>query len=272
MKLLSRRENPEEFTRICFPNGLDFTPQHCVMMAGPCAAESRDQVMRSAEFLSNLGVRVFRAGCYKPRTNPYVFQGSGVEGLTWLAEVRDQFGMLIVTELRDETHFDEVEAVADILQIGAKSMFNHALLKACGASKKPVLLKRFFAATVDELLKMADFILLGGNPNVMLCERGIRTFEPSTRFSLDLSGAAILQRDSKLPLILDPSHAIGLRFGVPQLARACAAFGCEGLLIEVHPNVDQALCDKDQAMTHDMFSKLLPQIRDLTAVVGRQLI
>lgn len=272
MDLLSRKKNPEDFESVAFSNGLTLDGTHCAVMAGPCAAESRDQIMRSAEFLAGLGVRFFRAGCFKPRTNPYVFQGSGADGLEWLAEVREQFGLTIITELRDETHFDEVESVADVLQIGAKAMFNHALLQACGRAGKPVLLKRFFAATVDELLKMADYILLQGNHRVMLCERGIRTFETSARFSLDLSGAAIIQRDSRLPLILDPSHAIGLSFGVPKLASACAAFGCDGLLIEVHPDPSSALCDKEQALSHETFVQLLPRLRDFIAIAGRKVI
>ncbi|NCD33801.1 MAG: 3-deoxy-7-phosphoheptulonate synthase [Spartobacteria bacterium] len=272
MDLLSQKQAGRPYTPVHLGSDVVLDGSVCAMMAGPCAAESRDQIMRSAEFMAECGIRIFRAGCYKPRTNPYSFQGSGQEGLTWLAEVRRQFGLLIVSELRDASHFDEVNDVVDILQIGSKAMFNHALLKACGKSGKPVLLKRFFAATVQELMQMADYIMQEGNERVMLCERGIRTFEPSTRFSLDLCGAAVLQEKSCLPLVLDPSHAMGLRFAVPRLAKACLAFGCDALMLEVHPQVDEALCDKDQALTHEVFKALLSDLRRMSDVMGRKVV
>ena len=272
MELLSHKTDVKQWMPVSLGADVTLDGSVCALIAGPCAAESRDQIMRSAEFMASCGVRVFRAGCYKPRTNPYSFQGAERKGLAWLAEARDEFGLLIVSELRDASHFDEVNDVVDILQIGSKAMFNHALLKACGKSNKPVLLKRFFSATVQELMQMADYIMKEGNEQVMLCERGIRTFEPSTRFSLDLCGAAMLQEKSCLPLVLDPSHSMGLRFAVPRLAKACFAFGCDAIMLEVHPNVEEALCDKDQALTHEQFSELLVELRQLAGVSERALV
>ncbi len=270
MGLLSTEKT--DWPPIDLGDGIVFGPDKTVMMAGPCAVESRDQIFQAAEFIAGLGIRVFRAGAFKPRTSPYSFQGLDHEGLALLAEVRERFGLKIITEAKDMTHAEAVAEVADIVQVGAKSMYNHALLKFCGRLDKPVLLKRFFAATLKEFLQMADFILLEGNRRLLLCERGIRTFEPQTRFSLDLSGAAVLQEQSRLPLVLDPSHAIGYRFGVPRLARACAAFGAEGLLIEVHPNVEQAQCDRDQALDHATFARLFAELREICALQGRELV
>lgn len=247
-----------------------FDPDTCRIMAGPCAVESRDQIMYTAEMLAKLGIRIFRAGSFKPRTNPYAFQGAGDEGLKWLAEVRDTFHMKIITETSDYTNFEAVESVTDIIQIGAKAMYDHALLRAAGKSAKPILLKRHFAATVEELLKMADYALLEGNRQIMFCERGIRTFEPSTRFTLDLCGAAVIKRDSRAPLILDPSHSIGYSFGVPDIARACVAFGCEGILIEVHHDPANALCDKDQALNIEEFAALYANLKKVGEAIGKR--
>lgn len=246
-----------------------FTPSTCRIIAGPCAVESREQIMRTAEAISKMGIKIFRAGSFKPRTNPYAFQGSQEEGLRWLEEVRNNFGMKIITETSDYTNFADVEQVTDIIQIGAKAMFDHAILKAAGKSAKPVLLKRHFAATVEELFKMADYALLEGNRQMLFCERGIRTFEPSTRFTLDLCGAAVIKRETKAPLILDPSHSMGYSFGVPDIAKACVAFGCEGLLIEVHHNPSEALCDKDQALGLEEFNDLYRQIKLVGGAIGK---
>lgn len=272
LKIKSSREFQSQDTTIALENGVCFDSEHTVLMAGPCAVESESQVLRSAEFLRGIGVNVFRAGAFKPRTNPYAFQGAEYDGLRWLERVRNDFNMTIITEARDASHIKEVADVADIIQIGSKSMFNHALLKYCGTLDKPVMLKRFFSATVDEFMKMADFVLLQGNSKLILCERGIRTFEPSTRFSLDLSGAAVIAEKSHLPLVLDPSHAVGHAFAVPRLAKACAAFGCNGLLIEVHPDVDNALCDKEQALDHKTFKPLKEKLEEICLSVGRKLI
>jgi 3-deoxy-7-phosphoheptulonate synthase len=272
MKLLSKKVDAEDFVILNLGKNILLDGTKTLVMAGPCAAESRDQILESAEFLSKLGVKIFRAGLFKPRTNPYAFQGSGSEGLEWLKEVKEKFGMLIISEVMDLYSFEYVSQVADIIQVGAKEMYNISLLKAVGNSGKPVLIKRHFAATVEELLRMTDYVMLQGNNQIMLCERGIRTFETSTRFTLDLSGAAVIQETSRLPLIIDPSHAIGLSFGVPKLARAAAAFGVDGLIIEVHPNRCEALCDKDQAMSHEEFELLYKELKRIVPQIGRELI
>lgn len=247
-----------------------FNQKTCRIMAGPCAVESRDQILFTAEKLADLGIKIFRAGSFKPRTNPYAFQGAQDAGLKWLEEVKETYDMQIITETSDVTNFYEVEKVTDIIQIGAKAMYEHALLRAAGKSTKPVLLKRHFGATVDELFKMADFILLEGNRQLMFCERGIRTFETSSRFTLDLCGAAAIKRETKAPLILDPSHSMGYSFGVPDLAKACVAFGCEGILIEVHHNPEQALCDKEQALNLVQFGELYKQLKAIGNAIGKE--
>ncbi len=246
-----------------------FNKKTCRIMAGPCAVESRDQIMYTAEKLADFGIEIFRAGAFKPRTNPYAFQGSHEEGLKWLEEVRETYGMKIITETSDSTNFSAVENTADIIQIGAKAMYDHALLRAAGKSKKPILLKRHFAATVEEFFKMADYALIEGNRQIMFCERGIRTFENSTRFTLDLCGAAVIKKETKAPLILDPSHSMGYSFGVPDVAKACVAFGCEGILIEVHHNPREALCDSEQALSIDEFTKLYKQMKDIGNAIGK---
>lgn len=247
-----------------------FNPKTCRVMAGPCAVESRDQILYMAEKLADMGIRIFRAGAFKPRTNPYAFQGAHEQGLKWLEEVKKTYGMKVITETSDATNFAAVEQVTDIIQIGAKAMYDHALLRAAGKSSKPVLLKRHFGATVDELFKMADYVLVEGNRNLLLCERGIRTFETSSRFTLDLCGAAVIKKESRAPLILDPSHSMGYSFGVPDIAKACTAFGCEGLLIEVHHNPEQALCDKDQALNLEQFKELYAAMKNIGDAVGKE--
>ncbi len=246
-----------------------FSPSVCRIMAGPCAVESREQILYTAEKLADMGIKIFRAGAFKPRTNPYAFQGKWEEGLEWLKEVKSTYGMKIITETSDYSNFYKVEAVTDIIQIGAKAMYDHSLLEAAGKSSKPILLKRHFGATIDELFKMADFALLKGNRQIMFCERGIRTFETSSRFTLDLCGAAVIKNETKAPLILDPSHSIGYSFGVPDIAKACVAFGCEGILIEVHHNPEEALCDKDQALDLQQFKDLYSIMKELGNVIGK---
>ncbi|MDR1203490.1 MAG: N-acetylneuraminate synthase family protein [Tannerellaceae bacterium] len=228
--------------------------------------------MRTAEELVKLNIKVFRAGCFKPRTDPYAWQGSGEEGLKWLDEVRSQFGMKIITEVSNFTNFALVESYADIIQIGAKALYDHSLLIGSGKSSKPVLVKRGFGATVNEYLRMVEYVLANGNQNVMLCERGIRTFETSTRFTYDLCGATVMQDKTRLPLILDPSHAAGYSQYVAKLAVASAAFDCEGLLVEVHCNPSEALCDKEQALSTAEFAELYKRIADIVALNGRKII
>lgn len=245
-----------------------FKKGKCRIIAGPCAVESRDQILFTADKLAKMGVTIFRAGSFKPRTDPYAYQGAHEEGLKWLEEVRRDFGMKIITETSDMTNFEAVEKTTDIIQIGAKAMYNHALLRSAGRSTKPILLKRHFAATVQEVLKMADYALQEGNHQMMVCERGIRTFETASRFTLDLCGAAALQKQSAMPLILDPSHSMGYAYGVPKIAKASMAFGCEGLLIEVHHNPCEAQCDKEQALNLTQFSQLYQELKRIGEAIG----
>jgi 3-deoxy-7-phosphoheptulonate synthase len=243
-----------------------------LMIAGPCSVESKSQITASAELLKELGVSTLRAGCYKPRTSPYSFQGLGLEGLKLLAEMREQYGLNIITEVRDSTHVEEVIEYADIVQIGAKSMYDHGILKRCGKANKPILLKRGFGTTLQEFVQMAEFILSGGNEQVILCERGIRTFENKTRFTLDLCGVAYLKEFTNLPIILDPSHAMGYAYGVGDLSRACAAMGVDGLLIEVHPTPKKAKSDAAQQLDHEQFKSLHASLNGVTQAIGRTLV
>ena len=243
-----------------------------LMIAGPCSVESKSQITASAELLKELGVSTLRAGCYKPRTSPYSFQGLGLEGLKLLAEMREQYGLNIITEVRDSTHVEEVIEYADIVQIGAKSMYDHGILKRCGKANKPILLKRGFGTTLQEFVQMAEFILSGGNEQVILCERGIRTFENKTRFTLDLCGVAYLKEFTNLPIILDPSHAMGYAYGVGDLSRACAAMGVDGLLIEVHPTPKKAKSDAAQQLSHEQFKSLHASLNGVTQAIGRTLV
>lgn len=243
-----------------------------VVMGGPCSVEDETQIRSSAELMKELGINTLRAGCYKPRTSPYSFQGLGLEGLKLLAKMRDEFGLNIITEVRDATQVDDVIQYADIIQIGAKSMYDHGILKKCGKTTKPVLLKRGFGTTLQEFVNASEFILAGGNPNVILCERGIRTFETKTRFTLDLCGVAFLKEYSNLPIVLDPSHAMGYAYGVPDLARACVAMGVDGLLVEVHPTPAQAKSDASQQLDHDQFRSLMGTLNPIAQAVGRRIV
>lgn len=248
------------------------TNNNTMVIAGPCSVESEEQITQSAELMVEQGIKTLRAGCYKPRTSPYSFQGMGIEGLKLLDKMRSQYGVNIITEVRDTTHVDEVIEYADIVQIGAKAMYDQGILRTCGNSRKPILLKRGFGTTLQEFVQAAEFILSGGNDNVILCERGIRTFETKTRFTLDLCGVAYLKEYTNLPIILDPSHAMGYRYGVPDLARACTAMGIEGLLIEVHPDPSVAKSDAAQQLDHDMFRDLLKTLRPIAEAVGHTIV
>ena len=243
-----------------------------LMIAGPCAIESREQIEQSCQMLKQQGIRVLRAGSYKPRTSPYTFRGLGEDGLKLLAEMREKYGLLIATEMRDATHADKVVEYADIVQVGAKAMYDHGLLTAAGQSGKPVILKRGFGSTLQELVNCADFIMSCGNENVILCERGIRSFETQTRFTLDLCGVAWLKEHCNLPIILDPSHAMGYAYGVADLARACTAMGVDGLLIETHPMPCQAKSDAAQQLSHDQFADMYKSIEPIAKAVGKTLI
>lgn len=241
------------------------------MLAGPCSVESEDQISAVAELVSGLGVRIFRAGAFKPRTSPYSFQGMGQKGLELLAQVRERFGLKIITEVKDATHVDAVIEVADIVQIGAKAMYDHGILKRCAKASKPVLIKRGFGSTLQEFVQAAEFVLSGGNENVILCERGIRTFENKTRFTLDLCGVAYLKEYTNLPVVVDPSHAMGFSYGVPDLARAAMAMNVDGLLIETHPNPSQAYSDASQQLNFDQFRSLYQSLDPIANAVGRTL-
>lgn len=243
-----------------------------ILIAGPCSVESESQIETSAQFMKNLGVRALRGGCFKPRTSPYSFQGLGIEGLKLLAKMRDKYGFTIVSEVRDATHVNEVIAYADIIQIGAKSMYDHGILRACSKTEKPILIKRGFGTTLQEFVQAAEFVLSGGNSNVMLCERGIRTFETKTRFTLDLCGVAWLKEYTNLPIILDPSHALGYRYGIADLSKACVAMGIDGLLVEVHPDPAVAKSDASQQLYHEQFETLHKELKPLALAVGRQLV
>ena len=248
------------------------TNNNTMVIGGPCSVESEEQITQSAELMVEQGIKTLRAGCYKPRTSPYSFQGLGLEGLKLLDKMRSKYGVNIITEVRDTTHVDEVIEYADIVQIGAKAMYDQGILRTCGKTNKPILLKRGFGTTLQEFVQAAEFILSGGNDNVILCERGIRTFETKTRFTLDLCGVAYLKEYTNLPIILDPSHAMGYRYGVPDLARACTAMGIEGLLIEVHPDPSVAKSDASQQLDHDMFRALLKTLRPIAEAVNHTIV
>jgi 3-deoxy-7-phosphoheptulonate synthase len=232
-----------------------------VIIAGPCAVESLDQTLEIAEIVSACGVKLFRGGAFKPRTSPYSFQGLGEEGLKILAEVRDRFGMRIVTEVLDTDTADLVEEYADVLQIGARNMQNFSLLKRVGQTSKPVMLKRGMSATLEEFLLAAEYIMAEGNYDVILCERGVRTFADHTRNTLDLSIVPAVQNRSHLPIIVDPSHGTGKRHKVLPLARASIAVGADGIMVEVHNQPDHALSDGPQALLPDMFKQLVSEVR-----------
>ena len=243
-----------------------------LMITGPCSIESWEQIVTCADMLKELGITTLRAGCFKPRTSPYSFQGLGMEGLKMLAQIREEYGFNIITEVRDATHVDAVIEYADIVQIGAKAMYDHGILRSCGESRKPVLLKRHFGATLQELVQAAEFVLSGGNEQVMLCERGIRTFETKTRFTLDLCGVSYLKEHINLPVILDTSHAMGYAYGVPDLTRACVAMGVDGLLIESHPNPKVAKSDAAQQLNLDEFRDLYRSVQAIAKAVDRKIV
>jgi 3-deoxy-7-phosphoheptulonate synthase len=241
------------------------------IISGPCSVESREQIEAATLLVKEMGLSILRAGSFKPRTSPYSFQGLGKEGLQLLDEMRTLHGVKIITEVRDATHVEEVIETADIVQIGAKAMYDQGILRRCGKTIKPVLIKRGFGTTLQEFVQAAEFVLSGGNPNVILCERGIRTFETRTRFTLDLCGAAWLKEHTNLPIVLDPSHAIGFSYGVPDLAMACLAMGVEGLLIEVHPDPSQARSDAAQQLNHQQFRELFDKLKKLGTAINRNL-
>jgi len=242
-----------------------------VVMAGPCSVESREQLFTVSEQIANAGARVLRGGAFKPRSSPYSFQGMGVEGLKLLREAGDRFGLLVISEVMEISQIDVMLPYVHIFQVGARNMQNFNLLRELGKVKTPVLLKRGIAATLEELLLSAEYIMSGGNYNVILCERGIRTFETYTRNTLDISAIPIIQKLSHLPMTSDPSHGTGIRDKVAPMARASVAAGADALLIEVHPNPDKAFSDGAQSLYPDQFAKLMDELRMIAPAVGRTL-
>lgn len=269
--LLSSREFKEDSTFFPLTDKVALEKGKTLLIGGPCSVESYDQVMRAAESMASIGIQVFRAGAFKPRTTPWKFQGLGDEGLRLLEQVREKFGMAIITEVRSGSHVKAVADAADIVQVGAKAMYDHDILHGCGAIRKPVLLKRGFASTVKELLLAADFILSGGNDRVALCFRGTRDFESSTRFTMDIGGAGRAREFSHLPIVLDPSHGVGRSSLVPEIGLACAAMSPAGLLIEAHPNPAEAKSDADQALSLEEFKSLQARLSRVCQAVDMEL-
>lgn len=250
---------------------VSFGGQELIIMAGPCALEDREQVMETAAYLKGMGVKVFRGGAYKPRTSPYGFQGLGIQGLELLAEVREKYGLVTITEIVSEKTLDAAKDMIDVIQIGARNMQNFELLKAVGKTRKPVLLKRGLAATLEEWILAAEYLMSEGNNQVLLCERGIRTFEQVTRNTLDLSVVPILKELTGLPVIVDPSHATGRKELISPMSRAAIAAGADGLIVEVHPNPDVALCDGPQSMDLGEFKDYLKGLEPITHAVQKSL-
>jgi len=270
-KLVSRDAKPDNTVITFDGSGATIGGHELAIIAGPCAIESREQAFVVAECVHRAGAQFFRGGAYKPRTSPYAFQGLGVEALKIMAEIRRQFGLRIVTEAIDHESLDKVEEYADVIQIGARNMQNFSLLKRAGRSRRPVLLKRGLAATLEEFLMAAEYVLSEGNYHVILCERGVRTFADHTRNTLDLSIVPAVQRLSHLPILADPSHGTGKRNKVIPLSRAAVAVGCDGLIVEVHHDPDHALSDGGQSLFPEQFRQLMSEVRQIGAVVGRSL-
>jgi 3-deoxy-7-phosphoheptulonate synthase len=272
MQLSSREFQQETRTVRIGATAIGGNTKNTILIGGPCSVESEDQIQQSSALLKSLGLTTLRGGCFKPRTSPYSFQGLGLEGLKLLAKMRDEHGLNVITEVRDASQVDQIIEYSDVVQIGAKAMYDQGILRACAKINKPVLLKRGFGSTLQEFVQAAEFILAGGNDQVILCERGIRTFETKTRFTLDLCGVAYLQEFTNLPIILDPSHALGFRYGIERLAKACVAMGIDGLLIEAHPDPSIAKSDAAQQLTHEQFIQLKERIAPVAQSVGYNIV
>jgi 3-deoxy-7-phosphoheptulonate synthase len=271
-KLVSREFKKEDtIVKVGLPgNRVEVGGKKVCVMAGPCAVESKEQSFAVAERVKASGAKIFRGGAFKPRTSPYSFQGLGEEGLKILSAVREKFGLLVVTEAVDTESLNLVEEYADIIQIGARNMQNFSLLKRVGKSNKPILLKRGMSATLQELLMAAEYIVAEGNPDVILCERGVRTFADHTRNTLDLSAIPFVERTSHLPIIADPSHGTGRREKVLPMSRAAVAAGADGLLIEVHHKPEEALSDGQESIYPEQFATLMKEISGIAKVIGRE--
>src|ERR1700728_3136163 len=269
-KLAGRGFRPEG-TRITFPNGVVVGGDEVVIMSGPCSVESREQIRLSAQQVAAAGAQFLRGGACKPRSSPYSFQGMGLEGLKLLREVSDEFGLLVITEVMEISQIELMLPYIDCFQVGARTMQTFNLLRELGHVRKPVLLKRGIAATIEEVLLSAEYILSGGNYDLMLCERGIRTFETYTRNTYDVSAIPVLKKLTHLPVLGDPSHGVGIRDLVPAMALASVAAGADGLLMEMHPNPDKAMSDGAQSLYPGQLQKLMVQLRKLAPVVGRSI-
>lgn len=269
-KQVSREWRPEN-TVVTLAPGVQVGGNEVVLIAGPCSVESEDQIVSVARAVRAAGAAALRGGAFKPRTSPYSFQGLGPRGLELLALARQETGLAVVTEAMDEAGAHLVAEYADCIQIGARNMQNYSLLRAVGRLRKPVLLKRGMAATVGDLLLAAEYILAEGNPQVILCERGVRSFDPAVRNMFDLTAIPVVHKLSHLPIVADPSHGTGLRDHVTPMARAAIAAGADGLLIEVHPEPDRALSDGAQSLYPDQFAELVGELRPIVAAIGRRL-
>jgi len=266
---VSRKTNQEN--TIVNIKGVQAGGSEIIIIAGPCAVESREQLFETARSVKSDGANILRGGAFKPRTSPYNFQGLGEDGLKLLGIIREETGLPIVTEVMDTRQFEMVASYADMIQIGSRNMQNYPLLKEAGMCRKPVLLKRGMMATVEEFLLAAEYILSQGNDQVILCERGIRTFETSTRNTLDLSAVPMLKRLSHLPVIVDPSHGTGLRWMVPAMAKAAIAAGADGLIMEVHYKPEEAICDGYQSLDLNEFGQLMADLKKIAIAVGREI-
>ena len=266
---LVARVGSEPITRIPIGDSI-FSEQDFLFISGPCSVESEEQIMACARFMSECGVRVLRGGAFKPRSSPYSFQGLEERGLVYLQRAAKQYGMFSISEVMDAEHLDMVADHVDILQIGARNMQNFALLKKLGSVSNPVFLKRGMSATYEDLLLSAEYIVEGGNPHVILCERGIRTFEPSTRNTLDITAVPVLKQMTHLPVVVDPSHACGRRDLIAPLTKAAVAAGADGIMIESHPNPDAAFSDKDQTIDFESLSQIVDDVSELLPLVSKR--
>jgi len=266
-KFASRETHPQD--TVIDVSGVKIGGEKVAVMAGPCAVESREQILNSARLAKLAGASILRGGAYKPRTSPYSFQGLGEEGLGFLAEARKETGLPVITELTDPRKIELICEYTDIIQVGARNMQNFVLLTEIGRSGHPVLLKRGPSAKIEDLLLAAEYIIKEGNRNIILCERGISTFETHTRNTLDLSAVAALKRLSHLPVVVDPSHSVGVASIIPAMTLAAVAAGADGLLIEIHPNPNAALCDGPQSLDFETFSSLMARIRKVAQAIGR---
>ena len=263
------REWQDENTVVSLPNGTKIGGSDLVLMAGPCSVENEREILDIAHRVKDVGATVLRGGAFKPRSSPYSFQGLGLQGLEFLARAREETGLAVVTEALDPDGVDLVVKYADIVQIGARNMQNYALLRSAGRAGKPVLLKRGMSATIDELLLAAEYILAEGNPDVILCERGIRSFDTHTRNLFDLAAIPVVKSLSHLPIIADPSHGTGIRSKVTPMGRAAVAAGADGLIVEVHPNHPKAMSDGAQSLYPEQFTKLVDEVKVIARAIGR---